>query len=139
MQQQLQSGISSNQKKPINYFPMAKIILFSKFKPFLKIVPRKVSVMQTEFEIETILFAINTSGNTFQFVLSYQWGFPGGLVVKSPPANAGDTDSIPELKRSPGEENGSPLQYSCRENSTDRRAWWATVHRVAKSQTQLND
>ena len=97
MQQYLQSRISSNQKKPINPFPVAKIILFSKFKPFLKIVPRKVSVMQTEFETETILFAINKRGNTFQFVLSYQWGFPGGLVVKSPPANAGDTGSIPEL------------------------------------------
>ena len=60
-------------------------------------------------------------------------------MVKNPPANAGDTDSIPELKRSPGEGNGNPLQYSCLENSMDRRAWWATVHRVAKSQTQLND
>ena len=45
--------------------------------------------------------------------------------------------SIPGLGRSPGEGNGNPLQYSCLENSTDRRAWWATVHGVAKSQTRL--
>ena len=63
------------------------------------------------------------------------------LVVKSPPANAGDLrdmGSIPELGRCPGEGNGNPLQYSCLENSMDRAAWWATVHRVTKSQTQLS-
>ena len=38
---------------------------------------------------------------------------------------------------SPGEGTGNPLQYSCLENSMDRGAWWATVHRVTKSQTQL--
>ena len=54
------------------------------------------------------------------------------------PANAGDTgdvDLIPGSKRSPGIGNGIPLQYSCLENPTDRGAWWATVHGVAKSQT----
>ena len=62
------------------------------------------------------------------------------LVVKNLPANAGDTrDSglIPGLERSPGESQGNPLQYSCLENPMDRRAWWATVHRVSKSQIQL--
>ena len=56
------------------------------------------------------------------------------------PANAGDSrdmGSIPGLGRSPEEGNGNPLQYSYLENFTDRRAWWATVHRVAKSQTRL--
>ena len=60
------------------------------------------------------------------------------LVVKDPPANAGDVrdkGSIPELGRSPGEGNGNLLQYSCLDNPTDRRAWWATVHAFAKSQT----
>ena len=50
-------------------------------------------------------------------------------MVKNPPANAGDTgdtSSIPGLRRSPGEGNGSPLQYSCLEHSIDRGAWWAT-------------
>ena len=62
-------------------------------------------------------------------------GFPGGSVVKNPPANAGDSGLIPSRKgsgRSPGEGNGNPLQYSCLENPMDRGVWWATVHRVAK-------
>ena len=62
------------------------------------------------------------------------------LVVKNPPANAGDLrdeDSIPGLGRSPGEGNSNPLQYSCLENPIDRGTWWATVHGVTKSQTQL--
>ena len=58
-------------------------------------------------------------------------GFPGGLVVKNPPAKAGDTGSTPGLGRSPGEGNGNPLQYSCLGNPMDRGSWWATVHRVA--------
>ena len=46
---------------------------------------------------------------------------------------------IPGLGRSPGEGHGNPLQYSCLENSMDRRAWQATVHGAAKSQTRLSD
>ena len=46
---------------------------------------------------------------------------------------------IPGLGRSPGEGNGNQLQYSCLRNPMDRGAWWAAVHGVAKSQTQLND
>jgi len=57
-------------------------------------------------------------------------GFPGNSVVKNPPENAGDMSSIPGSRRSPGE--GNPLQYSCRGNPTDRGAWQATVHGVAK-------
>ena len=57
------------------------------------------------------------------------WGFPGGLVVKNPPANAGDVDSIPGLGRSPGEGNGN---WNCLENPMDRGAWRAIVHEVAK-------
>ena len=60
-----------------------------------------------------------------------QWGFPGGTVVKNLPANAVGL-AIPGLGRSPGEENGYPLQYSCLGNSTDRGAWWAIAHGVAK-------
>ena len=51
----------------------------------------------------------------------------------------GDQGSMPGLGRSPGEGNGYPLQYSGLENSMDRGAWQAVVHRVAKSQTQLSD
>ena len=66
-------------------------------------------------------------------------GFPGGSVVKNPPANAGDMVSIPGSGRSPGEENGNPLQYSCLGNLMDRGAWQATVHGITKSRTQLRD
>ena len=58
------------------------------------------------------------------------------LVVKNPPANAGDprvTGSIPGLGRSPGKGNGNPFQYPCLENLMDTGAWWASVHAVAKS------
>ena len=58
-------------------------------------------------------------------------GFPVALVVKNPPARAGDMrylDPIPGWGRSPGGGHGSPLQYSCLENPMDRGAWWATVH-----------
>jgi len=58
------------------------------------------------------------------------------LVVKNPPASAGDVRDVglfPGLGRSPGEGHGNPFQYSCLENPMDRGAWWAMVHRVAKS------
>ena len=60
------------------------------------------------------------------------------LVVKNPPANAGngrDVDLIPGSRRSPGGGNGNPLQYSCLENPMGRGAWQATVHRVAELDT----
>ena len=69
-------------------------------------------------------------------------GFPGGTVLKNPPAHVGDTGDvgfIPGLGRSPGEGNDYPLQYSCLENPIDRGAWQVTVHRVVKSRTQLSD
>ena len=61
------------------------------------------------------------------------WGFPGGSVVKNPPASAGDMGSIPGSGRSSGEGNGNPLKYSCLENPMDRGAWWAAVYGVAES------
>ena len=60
------------------------------------------------------------------------------LVVKNLPVNAGairDVGLIPGWGRSPGEEHGNTLQYSCLENSMDRGAWWVTDHRVANSWT----
>ena len=59
-------------------------------------------------------------------------GFSHSSVGKESACNAGDPGSIPGSGRSPGEANGNPLQYSCLENSTDRGAWWATVHGVAR-------
>ena len=62
-------------------------------------------------------------------------GFPGGRVVKNPPAIAGDardTGLIPGSGRSPGVGNGSPLQYSCLENPKDRGVWQATAYGFAR-------
>ena len=66
-------------------------------------------------------------------------GFSDGSVVKNLPATAGDSGSIPGLGRSPGEENGNPVQYSCLGNPMDRGAWQATVHGVAKNHTGLSN
>ena len=67
-------------------------------------------------------------------------GFPGDASGKGPAASAGDardTGLILGLGRYPGGGHGNPLQYSCLENHTDRRAWRATIHSVAQSWTQL--
>ena len=72
----------------------------------------------------------------------YAWDFPCGLVVKNLPANAGDVGSVPGSERSPGEGNGNPSQSSCLGNPTERGAWQATVHGVAKeldTTEQLNN
>ena len=70
--------------------------------------------------------------------LTAKLGFPGGIVVKNPLANAGDTrDSglIPGSGRSPEEGNGTSLQKSCLKNSVGRGAWQATVHGSSKNWT----
>ena len=58
---------------------------------------------------------------------------PCGSEGKASACNVGDLGSIPGWRRSPGEGNGNPLQYSCLENPMDGEAWWATVHGVAES------
>ena len=63
-------------------------------------------------------------------------------MVRDPPANAGDASDVGLIAgsgRSPGEGNGNPLRYSCLEHPMDTGAWWATVHRMAKSDTRLSD
>ena len=78
----------------------------------------------------------HTFKSHFELDFSALWtpwvGFPGASVVENSPANARDTGLIPRSRRSPGEGNGNPLQYSCLENPIDRGAWRATVHRVTK-------
>ena len=84
------------------------------------------------------LFPVNGSGTRLSGNVTSSWWhfmstslrqsnnslwFPGGSVVKNPPANAGDLGSIPWLGRSPGGGNGNPLQYSFLENSVDKGAW----------------
>ena len=79
------------------------------------------------------------SHTKFVWFFSASRGFPGGTVVKSLPANAGnarDTDSTSESGRSPGEENGNLLQHSCLENPMDRGDWWLQSMGSQKSQTE---
>ena len=66
-------------------------------------------------------------------------GFTGASESKECACNAGDPGLIPGLGRPAGEVIDNPLQYSCLENSIDRKAGWATVHVVANSQTQLSN
>ena len=74
-----------------------------------------------------LLYNININCDTF------------GSDGKASAYNAEDPGSIPGSGRSSGEGNGNPLQYSCLENPMDGGAWYATVHGVAKSRTQLSD
>ena len=67
----------------------------------------------------------------------YLFGFSGGSVVKNPPANAGDVNSLPGLGRSSGEGNGNPFQYSCLENTMGIGAWQATVLGVTRVRYDL--
>ena len=66
-------------------------------------------------------------------------GFPCSLVSKQSACSAEDPGLIPRLGRSPGGENGNPLQYPCLENLMDRGAWWAVVNEVAESRARLSD
>ena len=76
-------------------------------------------------------------GNSYQ--LGWDGGFPGGSDSKESACSAGDSGSIPGWGRSSGEGNGFPTSVFLLENSMDRGAWWATVHKIAKSQTRLRD
>ena len=70
------------------------------------------------------------------------WGVQASLMaqtVKNPPSTAENPGSIPGSGRSPGEENGYPLQYSCLGNPMDRGAWQATVHVVSECGTRLSN
>ena len=66
-------------------------------------------------------------------------GFSGGSDGKESAFDAEDLGLIPGLGRSPGEGNGTPLQYSCLKNPMDGGAWWAAVHGVTKSWTRLGN
>ena len=66
-------------------------------------------------------------------------GLPVWLSGKESSCNTGDAGLIPRSGRSPREGNGNALQYSCLDNPRGREAWWATLHRVSKSWTQLSE
>ena len=85
----------------------------------------------TKLQGKSFFWTTDTQPSLFYWHLR---GFPGGAF---PPANAGDAGLIPALGISPRGGHDNPHQYSCLESPMDRGAWWVTVHRVAKSQTQL--
>ena len=66
-------------------------------------------------------------------------GFPGGLMVKNPPANAGDPALIAGSRKSPRGGHGNPLQYFCQGNPMDRGIWWAIVHGVHRGRLDWSD
>ena len=74
-----------------------------------------------------------------QIFLMFDKNVPDGSDSKESACNMGNLGLIPGSRRSPGEGNGNPFQYSCLENSMDREAWQATVHGVTKSWSRLSD
>ena len=92
-------------------------------------------------------FIINTKSSYISLIYFFKTYWPPTIchgasqvvLVKNPPANAGDVRDVGLIpgKIPPGEGHDYPLQYSCLENTMDRGAWWATVHRVKKSWTRL--
>ena len=78
------------------------------------------------------------SSFVFNMGIIIKIGFPGGSVVKNPPASEGDEGSIPRSRRFPGEGNDNPFQYSCLEYPTEE-PYWAAVHGVTKSWIGLSD
>ena len=78
---------------------------------------------------------ISIFATNFLFVLSLSSGLPCSDSQEESACIAGELGSIAGSRRSPGEGNGNPLQYSCQENSMNRGTWWASVHGFTKSQT----
>ena len=117
----------------------------------------KYSYLLNDF-LSQVAVSVNKKGNTFKnhncwsqvktllVIGRHSCGFMGlcgkyyGLSCgsDSKACNVGNPGSIPWLRRSPGEGNGYPRQYSCLENSMDRESWWAAVHGAAKSWTRLS-
>ena len=93
----------------------------------------KASIHQKSIHQSTLLYLLLHLSSSHLF-----YGRPGGSDDKESACNAEDLGSIPGFKRSTGEGKGYPLQCSCLGNSIDRGAWWATVHGIAKSCTQLS-
>ena len=110
----------------IQKLPVKNLILFLLIKNSL------VNIKSRSFQQNSFM------SNIIMGFGSWVLGFPGGSVVKNPPANAGDAGdmgSIPESGSFPGVESGKLLQYSCLGNPMDRGAWQAAVHRVTKNWT----
>ena len=96
-------------------------------------------IIENMWSMKTELFVENCI-STYTCTYTYSYGLPWWLSDKESAWSAGatgDADSIIESGRSPRGRHGNSPQYSCLESPKDRGAWWAMVHRVTKSQTQL--
>ena len=82
---------------------------------------------------------MKTEGVSYLYSAHSVSGFPGGSDGKKSACNAGDPGSVPESRRSPGEGNGKPLQYSCLKNSEDTGSWQALIRGVAGSQIDTTE
>ena len=140
-------GTLQPQEIPDDHSPQLPLLVFLRSFNFENLAIWDISVLSDSYMHLTTLTRFDfisylTPGNSESFILSmiwWIWGFPGGSDSKKSACNAGYLDLIHGLGRSPGEENGYPLQYSFLEDSMDRGAWRAAVHGVAKSQTWLSD
>ena len=81
-----------------------------------------MAVLKTEMTVDSFVFPERGVNQFFMVPVTKPLGFSGGSVVKNSPANARDRGLIPGYGRSPGEENGNPLQYSCLEKSHTQRS-----------------
>ena len=97
--------------------------------------PGRMESLSPALQVDSL--PLSHLGNLFSRAPIDLQGFLGGSVGKESACNAGHSGSIPGSRSSPGGGNGNPLQCSCPGNPTDRGVWWATVHRVSKSQTWL--
>ena len=88
--------------------------------------------------LDQLLNSVLVGFKMFLTVALVYLGFPGGSEVKASAWNAGDLGLIPGSRRSPGEGNGNPFQYSCLENPMDGGVWQASAQ-VAKDRARLND
>ena len=109
------------------------------FSKFYLIVFLSLVIWNDSFVINQVTLCTWVCFSAFCFISVFvypylnTWAFQVAQMVKNPPANAGNSCSIPGSGRSPGKGNGNSLQYSCLGNLLDRGAWWATVCGVAKN------
>ena len=89
--------------------------------------------IETVLLVNDIIISLNVSKFLICKIIVLNPWWPGDSNSKESAPNVGDPSSIPGVGRSPGEENGKALQYSCLENPMDRGAWRATVHMDAES------
>ena len=112
------------------YPPLYLLIFISKSQKYGKIIQTVLDII-----LWKLFIFLESDLGVFSHHTHFILGFSGGSDGKESTCNAEDRGLIPGLERSPGEGNDYPLQYSCLENFTDRRTWWATVHGVTESDT----